>query len=69
MDGIPSGAGGGGGASSSATSGNTLGNDVYNYGVAIPSAPPGMSQPAWLIPAIIGGVGLLLAVILFFRKK
>jgi hypothetical protein len=65
--------GGGGGGASAASSANTtqslsLGNDVYQYGTITPAAPPGQS-PSWLMPAIIGGVGLALVGVLAFRRK
>jgi hypothetical protein len=59
------GGGGGGAPSSSASSALNFGSD--SYGVIGPAAPPGQSQ-SWLMPAILGGVGLL-AVIVFALKK
>lgn len=61
----PGGGGAGGAATSSANSSQSWGNDVY--GSLTPAAPPGQSK-SWLLPAVIGGVGLLLVLVFAIKK-
>ena len=55
--------GGGGGPSSSANASQNFGSDYY--GAITPAAPPAQaSQSSWMLPAVIGGFGLLAVLIL-----